>query len=388
MVMAKNIVICLDGTNNKLRAAVNTNVVRLFAMLDLTRPDLQVGYYDPGVGTFSSPSAWTPIARTTSRFAGLMFGAGLRQNLGEAYCYLTSVYEPGAHIFVFGFSRGAYTARALTGMLDVFGIFRPGSENLVPYAVSEYARQQKRNIRGNKAREREKEFFQGLRMYAKTHGVALPGGRKDHAPVHFVGLWDTVKAAGHIGRQLRWPYTRQLPHAMTIRHAVSMDEKRRPFAEYLVHNPDPGHLLVCENQDLLEVWFAGVHSDVGGMFATGTRLSDVPLKWMADEAVAHGLLVRRNAYRDASKLTGVDPVGPIHKMNGWWRLLGPGGRVVPDGAKIHASVEDRIRADKSYAKRLPKQFTFVDEEWRTARPWPKPARPPASGFHELDNPET
>ena len=365
--MSKNIVICLDGTNNQLRAAVNTNVVRLFAMLDLDNPDVQVGYYDPGVGTFSSPAAWTPVARTLSQFAGLMFGAGLRQNLGEAYCYLMSVYEPQDRIFVFGFSRGAYTARALTGMLDVFGIFRPGSENLVPYAVSEYAKQQKRKNSVDKARTQGKEFFQGLRMYAKTHAVTLSGGRKDHGPVHFVGLWDTVKAAGHIGRQLRWPYTRQLPHALTVRHAVSIDEKRRSFAEYLVYSPDPHHLLVSKDQDLMEVWFAGVHSDVGGMFATGTRLSDIPLKWMADEAVAHGLLVRRYAYRDASKLSGVDPAGPIHEMSGWWRLLGPGGRVIPEGAKIHASVEDRIHADSSYTKQLPKEYTFVDREWRTAR---------------------
>lgn len=108
------------------------------------------------------------------------------------------------------------------------------------------------------------------------------------------------------------------------------------------------------------------------MFAAGTRLSDIALKWMADESVAHGLLVRRNVYRDASKLTGVDPAGPIHKMNVWWRLLGRGGRVIPNGAKIHASVEDRIHSDESYAKRLPAQFTFVDEAWRTALPWPKP----------------
>ena len=368
--MAKNIVICLDGTNNKLRAALNTNVVRLFGMLDLARPDLQVGYYDPGVGTFSSPAAWTPIARTVSRFAGLTFGAGLRQNLGEAYCYLMSSYEPGDRIFLFGFSRGAYTSRALTGMLDVFGIFRPGSENMVPYAVSEYTRQQKRNMKYAEARERE-EYFQGLRMYAWTHGVQLPGRRKDHAPVHFVGLWDTVKAAGNIGRQLRWPYTRQLPHVATVRHAVSIDETRRPFAEYLVHATDEGHLLRCKNQDLLEVWFAGVHSDVGGMFATGTLLSDIALKWMVDEAVAHGLLVRKRAYSDASKLSNVDPTGAIHKMSAWWRLLGPGARVIPEGAKIHSSVQDRIRTDTSYAKRLPKEFTFVDSEWRTARPWPK-----------------
>lgn len=102
--MAKNIVICLDGTNNQLKAAVNTNVVRLFAMLDLKDPARQVGYYDPGVGTFSSPSAWTPLARTISRYAGLMFGAGLRQNLGEAYSYLIEAYEPGDQIYIFGFS--------------------------------------------------------------------------------------------------------------------------------------------------------------------------------------------------------------------------------------------------------------------------------------------
>ena len=124
--MAKNIVICLDGTNNQLGRAVNTNVVRLFQMLDLADPARQVGYYDPGVGTFSSAAAWTPLARTASRYAGLMFGPGLRQNLGEAYTYLMSVFEPEDQIFVFGFSRGAYTARALTGMLEVFGIFRPG----------------------------------------------------------------------------------------------------------------------------------------------------------------------------------------------------------------------------------------------------------------------
>ena len=75
--MAKNIVICLDGTNNQLKSAVNTNVVRLFAALDLSNPEVQVGYYDPGVGTFSSRAAWTPLARTVSRYAGLMFGAGL-----------------------------------------------------------------------------------------------------------------------------------------------------------------------------------------------------------------------------------------------------------------------------------------------------------------------
>lgn len=355
--MPKNIVICLDGTNNKLRAAVNTNVVRLFAMLELGDASRQVGYYDPGVGTFSSPSAWTPPARTLSRFAGLTFGAGPRQNLGEAYTYLVAHYQPGDRIYLFGFSRGAYTARALTGMLEVFGIFRPGSENLIPYAVNAYARQERRSA----DEEDTREFFAGLRMYAKTHGTSIPNCNKDHVAVDFVGLWDTVKAAGTIGRQLRWPFTRQMPHAATVRHAVSIDEARRPFVNYLVHAPDQRHLLAQKDQDLLEVWFAGVHSDVGGMFAEGTPLSDIPLKWMADEALAKGLLLRRRAYSTTAKLDGVDPAGAIHRNSHWWRLLGPGGRTVPDGALVHASVEARVKADPAYATRLPSSFTYTDQ---------------------------
>lgn len=367
--MGKRIVMCLDGTNNQLKAAINTNVVRLFDVLDLSDPDKQVAYYDPGVGTFSSPAAWTPPARAVSRLAGLAFGVGLRQNLGEAYGYLSSVYEDGDDVFVFGFSRGAYTARALTGMMDVFGIFRPGSQNLIPYAVSAFAKQQRRFYLRGDAETRRRQYFEGLRKYARTHGH-----RRDHAPVHFVGLWDTVKAAGTLTRQLRWPFTRQLPHAKTIRHAVSIDESRRPFAEYLVAAPNPNHLLAEKDQDLMEVWFAGVHSDVGGMYDRGTPLSDIPLKWMVDEAIDHGMLVRSAGYTEVVALTdAVDPTGPIHRNGLLWKVLGPGHRTVPEGALIHASVENRAEADPSYAKKLPKARTYVDEHWRTRRALPRPA---------------
>lgn len=355
----KNIVVCLDGTNNQLRAADNTNVVRLLNLLDLSDPSRQVAYYDPGVGTFSSPSAWSPPARALSRYAGLMFGAGLRQNLGEAYSYITSTYESGDHIFVFGFSRGAYTARALTGLLEVFGVFRRGSETLIPYAVSAYAKQQRHD---------DPNFFAGLRVYAETHSV----NRFGHTPVHFVGIWDTVKSAGTLTRQLRWPYTRQLPHATTVRHAVAIDEKRRPFAPYLVEHPKPDHLNAVKNQDLLEVWFAGVHSDVGGVFATGTKLSDIPLKWMADEAVLRGLLVRPSAYAQMSALSGVDPTGAHHVMPWYWDLLGPGRRTVPTNAFIHASVRERVAKHPAYAARLPDQPHYVCDDWRQPRPYPPP----------------
>lgn len=358
----KNIVICLDGTNNKLRAAVNTNVVRMFDMLDLSDPSRQVAYYDPGVGTFSSAAAWTPVARTASRYAGLLFGAGLRQNLGEAYTYLMSVYEPGDQIYLFGFSRGAYTARALAGMTEVFGIFRRGAENLVPYAVGEYTKSEGRM---------DDDDWKLLREYARMHGTKLPDrGARDHAPIRFVGAWDTVKAAGHLWRQLRWPYTRQVPHAQTVRHAVSIDEWRRPYVEYLFTSPDPDHLLVAD-QDLQEVWFAGVHSDVGGMFEEGARLSDVPLKWMAEHAVQAGVLVRPNAYKAASTLTDDAATGAPHRMGRFWAGLGVRRRRIPARAQVHASVERRIGTDPSYASKLPAGHVFVDPGWADPRPLPR-----------------
>src|SRR4029079_1540540 len=129
-------------------------------------------------------------------------------------------------------------ARALTGMLDVFGVFRPGSQNLVPYAVNAYTKQQRHD--GD-----DTDFFRGLRIYAKTHDVHGTG----HTPVHFVGLWDTVKSAGTLTRQLKWPFTRQLPHAQTIRHAVSIDESRRPLAPYLdtASTPSPSRMRAARS---------------------------------------------------------------------------------------------------------------------------------------------
>jgi uncharacterized protein (DUF2235 family) len=137
--MPRAIVVCLDGTGNQVGASHPTNVVRLVEMLDTDDPSRQFVYYDPGVGTLSSGSAHGPVGRGLSRLWGLAFGSGLRTNLAEAYTYLMRHWQPGDEVYVFGFSRGAYTARALVGMLNKPGLMRPGSENLIPYAVSKYA---------------------------------------------------------------------------------------------------------------------------------------------------------------------------------------------------------------------------------------------------------
>jgi uncharacterized protein (DUF2235 family) len=217
----KNLVICLDGTGNQLRANRNTNVVLLYQTLDLTDPARQVAFYDPGVGTFSSGAAWSPVSKRASRVAGLAFGVGLRTNLGEAYTWLMQNWEPGDRVFVFGFSRGAYTARALTGMLRTVGLARPGLETLVPYAVQAHTR---------RFDDRSKdEYWSTVHEFARVFAREADGARTT-VPIHYLGLWDTVKAVGVLPWQIHWPYTNQLPNVRRCRHAVSIDEKRRALS--------------------------------------------------------------------------------------------------------------------------------------------------------------
>ncbi len=229
--MGKNIVLCLDGTGNKLRAGGNTNVVKTFAMLDLSDPEKQVAFYDPGVGTFSASGAWTPPARRLSRLMGLAFGTGVKTNLSEAYNYLIQNYEDGDKVFIFGFSRGAYTARALAGLLASIGLLRRGSENLIPYVIAVYARN----------KNWSDDDWTELHRNAGTFSRKVNG--RTGLPITYLGLWDTVKAAGFLRwGDMRWLYTRQLPTVATVRHAVSIDEKRRPYRPYPVE-PKAGATL-------------------------------------------------------------------------------------------------------------------------------------------------
>lgn len=347
--MAKNIVVCLDGTGNQVNASRNTNVVLLYDLLDLSDPAKQVAYYDPGVGTFSAPGAWTPLARAVSRVQGLALGTGLRQNLGEAYTYLIRNYEPGDQIFLFGFSRGAYNARALAGLLRLAGVFRPGAENLVEYVVAAYTKG-----------EMKDDDWKRLGQFAHVFAHDLDGRRM--VPVRYAGLWDTVKAAGLLRWTVSWPYTRRLTNVATVRHAVSIDERRRPYREYLVRK-DPKDKLPSR---LDEVWFSGVHSDVGGTFEDPSWLSRITLKWVVEGGVAEGLLVKPEEYAAIRDLPPECSLGEIHRMGRIWGLAGYRTRPLPDGAVVHPSVRDRVAADPPYGGRIPS----------TAVTWTEPTPPP------------
>ncbi|MFD8521221.1 DUF2235 domain-containing protein [Streptomyces capillispiralis] len=370
--MPRRIVLCLDGSGNQVGARHPTNVVRLYQMLAADDPARQLLYYDPGVGTMSSATAHGPAGRWLSRTAGLAFGTGLRTNLAEAYTYLMRHWEPGDLVYVFGFSRGAYTARALVGMLNKPGLMRPGSENLVPYAVSKYAFNHDIDESHRQVARFSHAFCRCTEREPLWEQVKLNAPRQVSRyalPVAYLGVWDTVKAAGvlRLGT-LRWPYTHQLPNAARIRHAVALDEKRRPYREFPVTRRPEGLRDTAE-----EVWFAGVHSDVGGTFGHDEGeplLSTVALKWVTD-GVRRDLVFRPDAYEETCEVSEESACARVHANGPLWVLAGRRRRPVPDDALLHTSVRVRRERDPGYRPDLPgpaDSGRWADPDWTEPRP--------------------
>lgn len=319
--MGKNIVLCCDGTGNEY-GANNTNVVDMYT--PVVRDADQIAYYDPGVGTFSVLGR--SLGKKIGVLLGQAFGYGLRENIEDAYNYLMDRYEPGDKIFMFGFSRGAFTVRCLAGMLHKIGLLQKGSVNLVPYASDIY------NTRGN---DRVAAGFKDT--YCQPCGP------------HFIGVWDTVGSLG-------WWYGKKFfndrlnPDVTNAYHAISIDEKRKKFP---CSTWDEDHL--APHQNVVQVWFAGVHSDVGGWYEQ-RGLSDIALVWMLENAQKHGLRLREG-WKEQRK---PDPLSDLHNSRtGFWRLWRPVTRKIPDGAKIHASVLRRIKENKGYKPSLPASYSEV-----------------------------
>lgn len=364
MADARNILICLDGTKNEVKAKAITNVFKVAEIADLTDPERQVLYYGPGVGTMAAPSAWTAVAQRISLLGGMLLGHGMRQDVAEAYTYLMNTWRPGDKVFVFGFSRGAYTARALCGMLYRIGLLRPGSDNLVPYAVRVYARRP-----GKDSDLAKPEGWDRMDKFSEALSITRDGDRRSF-PLEYLGIYDTVKATKGIGRDISWPYTLSLPNVRVIRHAVSIDEKRRPYPEYLVQTDGTSK----DSEECAEVWFAGVHSDVGGGFVDNPELGRVAMRWIIDGAIKRGLIVRRQTYMNRfGGLGEADACAPMHEMGWYWRfaqapwywLFKPWRhRPIPEGATIHESVDiRRTKAVPDYQVRLPTGYRIEKEPW-------------------------
>jgi uncharacterized protein (DUF2235 family) len=294
--MAKNIVVCCDGTGNEF-GEQKSNVVKLYKALACGAG--QIVYYHPGIGTMGARNALSQIGKWWTRVIGLAFGYGISDNLADAYQFLMRTFEPSDRLYVFGFSRGAYTARALCGMLHVIGLLTRGNEALIPYAI--------RMIK------RKEIDFKVAADFKKTFSC--------ECKPHFVGVWDTVSSLGWVYDAVNFPFTRATknPDLHIVRHAVSIDERRAFFRQNLFGTPhDP-------QQDVKEVWFAGVHSDVGGGYPESvSQLSQIALRWMLCEAELAGLIVDQS--RKAEILGGKPPYvapDPTSKnqhesLHGWW----------------------------------------------------------------------
>ncbi|AXA39442.1 T6SS phospholipase effector Tle1-like catalytic domain-containing protein [Rhizobium leguminosarum] len=255
----KNVVVCCDGTANQF-AADKTNVVKLFATL--SQDEEQIVFYHPGLGTMEPEGAITDLGRKVRRTLGMAVGWGLERDIAHAYNYIMNVYEPGDRLFLFGFSRGAYTARALASVLSMYGLFPKGNEPLVPYAI--------RQLTGfNDDDENPNDKFALADEFKATFSSVA-------CPIHFMGVWDTVSSVGWIANPLRMPRTAYNPDVLHARHAVAIDERRAFFRTNLFASPRAGQ----PTRDTVEVWFPGVHADVGGGYPANksgiSKLSEPP----------------------------------------------------------------------------------------------------------------
>ncbi len=325
--MAKNIVVLSDGTGNELKTKGNTNVVRLFALMTRGAPSSQVMFYDPGVGTMGAQGALTGVGRSVTKFMGLAFGYGLKTNVVQGYEFIMNNYTHDDRILLFGFSRGAYTARAIAGFINHVGLLPPGNTNLIPYAMKLFWHSmEKRGKRKKPISDAEWDLAQEF-----SDKFARPDfPRKKANGIAYLGVWETVNATGSLRRRVVLPYTARLTVVGRARHAVAIDEKRKPFRPSLFKF-DTEKFHRRATGELREVWFAGVHSYVGG----DHELSDITLQWIAEGAIDQGLLLDMGEFRKYRELPTSKAFGELGKNKGLWRLLGFEKRaILPDGALV------------------------------------------------------
>ncbi|KAL4782457.1 hypothetical protein BJX76DRAFT_349363 [Aspergillus varians] len=285
----RRLVLCFDGTGNQyMGTEEDTNIVKIYESLQRHIPG-QYAYYQPGIGTLtyvkgsaggsSGFSLWSRFKARINAILDQGVGVSFSSHLIAGYKFVMRYYSTGDHIYIFGFSRGAYTARFLAEMIHNIGLLSRGNEEMVPFAWDTFSRYQ--SSRGNDPQtEQDRELERYMHKFKTTFCRPDVG-------VHFLGLFDCVNSVGQFEIPLFRKSYRYIasPPARHIRHAVSIHERRLKFKPALFHI-DPKHR---DSVDLKEVWFAGNHGDVGGGWPLqhGQRhlLSDIPLHWMIQEAL-------------------------------------------------------------------------------------------------------
>ena len=260
--MAKNIVVFSDGTGQEGGEGNNTNVYKLFNMV-LDRSPTQIAFYDRGLGT-----GWRKLT-------GNAAGMGISKNILECYEFLFENFEAGDRIYLFGFSRGATTVRSLSGFIDLFGILPKSRPELIKRAYKLY-----------KIGKKEKRKAAAKAFVEQHHTM--------WTKIKFLGVWDTVAALGVPAKSIdvfvdKVPFFKHSFHDLRLSeavenayHALAIDDERKTFHPTLW---DPG---IAAGQTMKQVWFCGMHTDVGGGYRE-RGLSDIALDWMVRMAESHGL---------------------------------------------------------------------------------------------------
>lgn len=293
--MTRNIVLLSDGTGNSSAKVWRTNVWRTFEALDLSGSD-QVAFYDDGVGT----SSFKPMA-----ILGGAFGFGLKRNVLDIYKFACRNYRgDDDRIFGFGFSRGAFTIRVVAGLILNQGLVIASDEaelhRKARAAYRQYRRERYHTVWGIE------DIFRALRdrLFGEKYDKA---DNRQVRKIHFIGVWDTVSAYGapldEITRGVsRYIWPLEFPNHTLARdrvtracHALALDEERTTFHPELWNEgdvpavePDPGKERYIKDEQLSQVWFAGVHSNIGGGYPDDS-LAFIPFVWMITEAQRCGL---------------------------------------------------------------------------------------------------
>lgn len=348
--MNKRLVVCCDGTWNVPDQASPTNVVKLaLAVSERDKSGIeQRVFYHQGVGTTRG-----------ERIRGGSFGLGLSRDVRDCYRFLCENYDPGDELYFIGFSRGAFTARSTAGLVRNSGVLRRENLDKLSDAFALYRKR-------------------GENSHPRGTGAKLFRRNFSHEPrVRFIGVFDTVGALGVplkglriaalINRRWQFHDTALSSQVERAHHALAIDEKRGPFQPTLWDRQESD-----QKQFVEQVWFAGVHSDVGGGYPD-CALAEIPLLWMADRAAAAGLAFTKDVFagtpssaaeRAEGGWVGPDPMATIHESRKgllytalrphyrqpgreqvadpkspgtvpWFKRLLPGAR--PSGSKVVAS---------------------------------------------------
>ncbi len=357
--MSRRIIICADGTWNTENQADHgtpdpTNVVKIARSLlpQDQEGTSQIIYYHSGVGT-----------STGQRFGGGAFGEGLFANVQDCYRFLVHNYAPGDLLYFFGFSRGAYTVRSLAGLIRNCGILRQGHEGEEEVAFRQYRDYGEKNVPDSPEME----------QFRRDHSYTTDGDTNQF--IEMIGVWDTVGALGipwkdvffRLPKGLDWQFhdVKLSSYVKNAFHALAIHEHRKEFLPTLWTQSESGK---AKGQRLEQVWFTGVHSDVGGGYAQA-GLSDLPLLWMIQCAEKCGLrfdpeavkCIKGDALADAhdsfSTLYKIIDAMALH-AGGTWRKIGKLGSkpdyepIGPSFEGIHESVKRRYHQNPQIAPKF------------------------------------